>query len=156
MNYELKNRQRHSERQRERSAQRLKLRIEGASVLVVEDDEDLRSLYAAVLDFEGYRVSVAANGAEALEQIADGHYDLLLTDRQMPVLDGENLVTTLRSAGVRIPIVMLSGSLRDASLPEHIASEVAIALPKPSTPTAILAAVYLTLCHRLPALAAAA
>jgi DNA-binding NarL/FixJ family response regulator len=52
-------------------------------------------------------VEVAEDGADALEQLATGRFDLVFTDRLMPVLDWERLVLALRSAGIRIPVVMI-------------------------------------------------
>jgi CheY-like chemotaxis protein len=141
---------------RNRCVPRPKLRVKGARVLVVDDNPDLRALYAAILDFEGYKVSLAIDGADALEQISAGTFDLILTDRQMPVVDGETLVVALRSAGIEIPIVMLSGSLPDRALRKFVAREIAFALPKATSTAAILAAVYLALTREAAVLAAAA
>jgi len=132
------------------------LRIGDARILIADDDEETRNLHAAILDFEGYEVRVAVNGAEALEQLSTGRFRLLLTDRQMPVMDGETLVLALRSAGMRIPVVMLSGSLADRPLHRRVAKEVAIALPKPVPAAKVLAAVFLALHSIKPALALAA
>ncbi|MFB6351348.1 MAG: response regulator [Bradymonadaceae bacterium] len=59
-------------------------------VLVVEDEEDLRHSVAEVLRLEGYDVSTAANGQEALEELqnGDGRPSLILLDMMMPVMDG--------------------------------------------------------------------
>lgn len=127
--------------------------IPGARIVIADDDEDVRNLYAAILGFEGYQVTLAANGAEALEQLSTGEFQLLVTDRQMPVVDGEALVLRLRSAGIGIPVVMTSGSLIERPLPEAVAREVAITLPKPIRAAKLLAAVLLTLHCAKPALA---
>jgi len=58
-------------------------------VLVVEDEDDLRDSVAEVLHLQGYAVSTAANGREALNQLTDGlSPDLILLDLMMPVMDG--------------------------------------------------------------------
>lgn len=62
------------------------------AVLVVEDDPDIREVISAVLQVEGYAVSAASNGAEALARLEDAPVDLLLTDLMMPVMDGWSLV----------------------------------------------------------------
>jgi len=131
-----------------------KLHVYGARILVADDDENMRNLNAAILDFEGYEVSVAANGAEAFEQLSlsTGRFHLLLTDRQMPVMGGESLVLALRAAGVRIPVVMVSGSFAQHQLCERVAREVAFALPKPIPTATVLAAVFLALRGIEPAL----
>ena len=128
----------------------------GARILVADDDQELRNLYAAILAFEGYEVAVAANGVEALEQLSTGTFQLLLTDLQMPVVDGEMLVLALRSAGMRIPVVVLSGSVPDRPLRRRVAREVAIALSKPAPAAKVLAAVFLALHPTFPNLSLAA
>jgi hypothetical protein len=54
-------------------------------------------------------VACAVNGADALERIAAEKFDLLLAHRETPIIDGGRLVLALRSAGLQIPVVMLSG-----------------------------------------------
>jgi CheY-like chemotaxis protein len=114
-------------------------------VLVVDDDHEIRKLHAAILTFAGYDAEMAKDGAEALEQLSNGRFDLLFTDRLMPVLDGESLVLALRSAGIRIPIVMVSGSLEQCPLSERVAREISAALPKPIRADELLAAIFAAL-----------
>jgi CheY-like chemotaxis protein len=58
-------------------------------ILIVEDDHDVAHLLAEVLEVEGYRTAIAANGCEALDQLQkDSHPDLILLDMMMPVMDG--------------------------------------------------------------------
>lgn len=59
------------------------------SILIVEDDTDLRSAYVLILESEGYSVTSAANGKEALETIEkNGDPDIIFLDLRMPVMDG--------------------------------------------------------------------
>jgi CheY-like chemotaxis protein len=59
------------------------------SILVVEDDADIRDALAQILEFEGYQVICAANGQEALEYLKDSEKPgLILLDLMMPVMDG--------------------------------------------------------------------
>jgi CheY-like chemotaxis protein len=58
-------------------------------ILIVEDDVDVAESVAAVLEAEGYRTDIAANGREALEHLGkNDHPDLILLDMMMPVMDG--------------------------------------------------------------------
>lgn len=66
------------------------------SVLVVEDDPDIRDVVAAVLENEGYSVSTAANGAEALQRLTASPCEVLVTDLMMPVMNGWALVAEAR------------------------------------------------------------
>jgi signal transduction histidine kinase/DNA-binding response OmpR family regulator len=57
-------------------------------LLIVEDEEDLRAMYEAVLKREGYEVLLTADGAEGMQALADGEFDLILLDMRMPGTDG--------------------------------------------------------------------
>jgi len=62
---------------------------EGASILIVEDDEDVREAMVAFLEMKGYAVASACNGREALDYLRDAPApDLIITDLAMPVMDG--------------------------------------------------------------------
>lgn len=112
-----------------------------ARILIVDDDAQVSQLYTLVLIRAGYDVATAPDGAGALEQFADCPFDLVLTDRFMPNLDGATMILAIRSAGSKIPIVMASGSLVRQPLPAVIARELSAALPKPVHVTEILSAV---------------
>ncbi|MFO7634901.1 MAG: response regulator transcription factor [Caldilinea sp.] len=77
------------------------------SVLVVDDEEPLRNLLQISLQRQGYHVSVARNGCEALEVVASHKIDLVLLDIMMPEMDGFTACTELRRRS-DIPIVMLT------------------------------------------------
>src|SRR5262245_9934549 len=80
-------------------------------VLVVEDYQDAREMYAAYLQFSGYRVAEATNGYEALEQAQQLKPDIILMDLALPKMDGWEATRRLK-ADTRtrdIPIVALTG-----------------------------------------------
>lgn len=81
----------------------------GLSFLVVEDEGDLRLLLTRLIDRLGVDVTVAANGLEALQLLKENTYDLILSDIQMPILDGVGLLTQLRANGVRTKFVFTTG-----------------------------------------------
>jgi CheY-like chemotaxis protein len=112
-----------------------------ARLLVVDDDPFIRDLHATVLRMNGYVVATAADGVHALEQLADEPFDLMLTDWDMPGIDGASVVLALRSAGSRMPVIMVSGSLAEAPLPSAIAREIFAAIPKPVRTAEVLSAV---------------
>jgi CheY-like chemotaxis protein/chemotaxis signal transduction protein len=66
-------------------------------VLVVDDSFSTREIEKNILEAYGYRVTLAADGIEALEQASGGHYDVIVTDVEMPRLDGFSLTARLRS-----------------------------------------------------------
>jgi len=80
-------------------------------ILIAEDDPLNRVLLATFLEEAGYRVGVAANGMQALKLIREGMPDLVITDVNMPEMNGLELCRRLRSHHklARIPIIMLSG-----------------------------------------------
>ncbi|MDE5578188.1 MAG: response regulator transcription factor [Oscillospiraceae bacterium] len=85
------------------------------SVLVCEDDKNIRRLMAEYLVRGGYTVTECENGAEALERFGQSHVDLLITDVMMPSVDGFELVRELREAGFDTPVLMITarGAMED-------------------------------------------
>lgn len=77
-------------------------------ILAVDDDKNTRRLYRAVLERAGYTVSLAADGAEALEIFSREHIDLIILDIMMPGIDGYELTQMLRGIDENIPILMVS------------------------------------------------
>ncbi len=81
-------------------------------ILVVEDDAELRSLFRRVLEKNGFEAIEAADGQEALDVLDRQYIDLIISDIMMPVMDGYELVRSLREAGISIPVLMITA--RDA------------------------------------------
>ena len=83
----------------------------GPLVLVVEDYQDAREMYAAYLQFSGYRVAEATNGIEALEQANELMPDIILMDLALPKMDGWEATRRLKMSDKtrHIPIVALTG-----------------------------------------------
>ncbi len=81
-------------------------------VLVVDDDKAVRESLRRSLEFNGYDVSLAADGAEALAGIGVSHPDVVVMDVMMPRLDGLEATRAMRAAGHDLPILVLTA--RDA------------------------------------------
>lgn len=77
-------------------------------ILIAEDDRELRQLFQHVLVKNGYTVTGVSNGAEALEAIDAGYYDLIISDIMMPRVDGYELVRAIREAGQNTPVMMIT------------------------------------------------
>ncbi len=77
-------------------------------ILIVEDDTELRQLFQRVLARNGYLVRGVSNGRDALDALDQEYTDLIISDIMMPVMDGYELVQTLRDAGSQIPILMIT------------------------------------------------
>jgi PAS domain S-box-containing protein len=117
-------------------------RGDGRHVLVVDDEAPIRQVARRVLEANGYRVSEAGNGAEALDAYrASGRaIDTVLLDLMMPVMDGAEAIEALRSIDPEVRIVATTGY----TTPERLARVVEAGipyLPKPYTPDALLRAV---------------
>jgi two-component system, cell cycle sensor histidine kinase and response regulator CckA len=117
------------------------------TILLVEDEEGLRSLNARGLRSRGYSVIEASNGIEAMEALEerDGAVDLVVSDVVMPEMDGPTLLKTMRGRNPDLKIIFVSGYAEDAfekSLPEN--QQFAF-LPKPFTLSQLVAAVKETM-----------
>lgn len=77
-------------------------------ILIAEDDSELRTLFSYVLTKHGYGVTGVTNGEEALDALESNYYDLIISDIMMPVMDGYELVSSLRSSGVTTPVLMIT------------------------------------------------
>lgn len=79
-----------------------------AHVLVVDDDEDVRTSLERALRLSGFTVRTAADGAAALRCVADDPPDCVVLDVNMPRMDGVAVVTALRALGHDVPVCVLS------------------------------------------------
>ncbi len=90
-------------------------------VLIVEDNADLRRLYAIGLNQRGYEVKLAANGAEAIDRIESDRPDVIILDLLMPVMDGWEVIERINPphapANGDIPVLVVSGYARPEDRP---------------------------------------
>ncbi len=77
-------------------------------ILIAEDDRELCQLFSHVLLKNGYTVKGVSNGQEALDAVQNDYYDLIISDIMMPVMDGYELVRTLRDSGYTTPVLMIT------------------------------------------------
>ena len=78
-------------------------------VLVVEDEPVVRKVISEQLLFESHTVETATNGIEGLEKFMSGWFDLVVTDRAMPEMGGDQLAATIARVAPGKPIIMLTG-----------------------------------------------
>ena len=78
------------------------------NVLVVEDDEVLRESFQQLLSYLFAEVDVAVDGQDALDQLAEKNYDIVLTDLRMPRMSGFQLLQEIRQQSPQQPIVVIS------------------------------------------------
>lgn len=112
-----------------------------ATILVVDDEPDIRALVQLNLELDGHRVITAANGAEALEAVADEVPDVMLLDLNMPEVDGWTVLETIKAASDldvnRIPVLMLTANdAADARVRGGIEGAIRF-MTKPFSPTTL-------------------
>lgn len=78
-------------------------------ILVVEDEPLGRELVTEFLTADGHTVETAINGREGLEKFRVGRFDLVVTDRAMPEMSGDQLAATIKQAAPKMPVIMLTG-----------------------------------------------
>ena len=113
-------------------------------VLVVDDSTTVRKFVAASLNMKGFRVVTAADGVEALERMPAEKFDLIITDLNMPDMDGFEFIRTLRETPEYrdIPIIVLS-SMTDLKNKDYALELGALAfLEKPLSTEAIQREVF--------------
>jgi DNA-binding response OmpR family regulator len=91
----------------------------GSRVLVVDDDELVRTLLLELLSNDGYRVDQASTAEDAIRLLLRHWYSLLITDLEMPETSGLELIKEVRARGLRLPVLAVSGapeSMREAAI----------------------------------------
>ena len=81
---------------------------EDAHILIVEDEQKIRTALRDFLEFHGFKVGEAADGLEAERTVAEEQFDLILLDLMLPKISGEQLCTKWRQEGLQSPIIMLT------------------------------------------------
>jgi two-component system, chemotaxis family, chemotaxis protein CheY len=83
----------------------------GKRVLVVEDDDDVRTLIGVILRETGYNVYEACDGLEAIDALKKRRYDVLLTDYHMPKMDGLELLDLTRAMWPELPVILATSDV---------------------------------------------
>lgn len=106
-------------------------------ILLVDDNSDVRRLYAIALNQRGFEVKLAANGAEAVQRIETERPDVVLLDWIMPLMDGREVLS--RIDGMGIPIIVISGQPAPANAAHD--PRIRCWLTKPVTVDEVVAAI---------------
>jgi DNA-binding NtrC family response regulator len=77
-------------------------------ILVVDDEEGARELFNTILTDEGYDVSLANSGEDALTLFKNAPFNLVITDIKMPVMDGLQLLQEIRKTGSKTDVIMVT------------------------------------------------
>jgi EAL domain-containing protein (putative c-di-GMP-specific phosphodiesterase class I) len=107
------------------------------TVLVVDDDDALARSVSRLLQRAGYEVTVANDGAEAVELVTRQPFDVIVSDIQMPRMSGVDLLRIVRTYDLDVPVILMTGAPAVESAIEAVALGALQYLPKP-TPTDVL------------------
>lgn len=77
-------------------------------ILVVDDEENMRNTLTFLLEAEGYRVTTAESGREALQKLLEGPVDLMITDIVMPDVDGLELIDEIERLALKVPVLVIT------------------------------------------------
>jgi two-component system chemotaxis response regulator CheY len=109
-----------------------------ARILIADDDAHIVRVMAIWLQRHGHLCTTAKNGQEALDRVLAGGIEIVITDMNMPVLDGIALAKTIRRRNVQIPIVMLTARCDQDALNESLAEYSVRVFPKPFLPSQLV------------------
>ena len=115
----------------------------GKKVLIVDDSASMRQLIAFTITDAGHEALLAENGTQALELLKSGQADLVITDLNMPEMDGITLIKELRAMAAYkfVPILMLTTESQVAKREEGRAAGASGWVVKPFSPEKLLAVV---------------
>jgi DNA-binding NtrC family response regulator len=116
-------------------------------ILVVDDDMVARDLLREALASEGYTVTTAANGLEALERIRASTFHLVITDLAMPGLDGLALLKEAKRLVPHLQVILLTASREEQALNEALRRGAYVVISKPLGETEILRIIRDVLQH---------
>jgi DNA-binding response OmpR family regulator len=116
-------------------------------ILVVDDEPVIRRINAMVLDHAGYYVDTAEDGASAWESLKSGHYDLMITDNNMPNLTGMELLKKLYATRMTLPFIMATGKMPEEEFTRCPWLQHGATLLKPYAAEELLEVVKKVLCE---------
>ena len=119
------------------------MKTSSKTILIADDEEDLRMLVEITLEDPAYRIVTAVDGEQALDQISQIRPDLVILDWMMPRLNGLEVVKRLRQdpTTVRIPVVLLTANHCQKDQAEVQALGIVAYLVKPFSPLELLSLV---------------
>lgn len=112
-----------------------------ARILLAEDEDAVREFVSRILTLHGHSVLEARDGAQAVELMDKHHFDLLLTDIVMPVMDGISLALKVRDARPNVPIILMTGYANESQRAHNLSVLIEELLSKPFNKDQLMKAV---------------
>ena len=81
------------------------------TILIIDDEQNIREGLGASFEMDGYNVKLASNGKDGLSLISKGDIDLVITDLRMPGISGEDVLRKVTSETPGIPVIVLTGQI---------------------------------------------
>jgi CheY-like chemotaxis protein len=104
-------------------------------VLIAEDSSVIQNLTKKILQMQNFDISAAKNGQQVLDVLQENHFDIILMDINMPVMDGMECTRNIRAMTdpekARIPIIAITGNAQNYSIAEFKEAGIDDYLPKP-------------------------
>lgn len=113
-------------------------------ILVVDEDLDLNTGFALLLEFDGHDVDTTSTGESALAMISRKQYDLVISEYWLPQMTGDQLARQAKQLWPELPIIMASANLAEINLGDHPSLRVDCLLEKPFTMDQLREAVSVT------------
>jgi CheY-like chemotaxis protein len=101
------------QKEQKKSLHANKEQVKTRRVLVAEDNKNVQAVLAATLSSMGFDVSLARDGIEALTVFLESSFDLVLTDLQMPLMDGSIVAQFVKQQSPNTPVILLTGADRE-------------------------------------------
>jgi len=114
-------------------------------VLVVDDSEMVRNFHSYIIKMVGYEVETVENGVVALEKLLSKEYQLLVTDINMPKMDGYELIRNVQEQGIAIKVIIISTEDEYKSKLGGVEQDNRIQMVKPTDPEKLVKTIKMLL-----------
>lgn len=114
-----------------------------STILIMEDNEPIRQAFTLILESAGYKICGASDGVEGLAILRTEIIDLILTDGEMPRMDGYTAIQMIKDnpATAHLPVILITASDPQTAIQEAMRQRADLHLTKPVTPKTLLAAI---------------